>query len=55
MSLAFSSPSTDHGTVNERLPTELGWDIPSEVISIENLNDFSNAVFSSTSFGALEK
>jgi hypothetical protein len=53
--LMSDSPSTDDRTVNERLPTELGWSIPSTVISREDLNNFSADIISATSFDALEK
>ncbi|CAN9219864.1 unnamed protein product [Alternaria alternata] len=40
--------------VNERLPTEIGWTIPSEEISADNLFDFSNDIYAATSYAALE-
>jgi hypothetical protein len=50
----FNSHGTNHQTVNERLPTELGWSIPTTVISLEDLHNFSADVINATSFDALE-
>jgi hypothetical protein len=36
------------------LPTEIGWTIPSEEISLDNLFGFSNDIYSATSYAALE-
>ncbi|CAN9436538.1 unnamed protein product [Alternaria alternata] len=40
--------------INERLPTEIGWTIPSEEVSADNLFDFSNDIYAATSYAALE-
>ncbi|KAI4640594.1 hypothetical protein J4E93_008184 [Alternaria ventricosa] len=39
---------------NERLPTELGWKAPDEVISLDDLMGFSADIYSATSYDALE-
>jgi hypothetical protein len=51
----FYSLSVDHRTENERLPTELGWSIPSTMISLDDLHNFSHEIINATSFSALEK
>ncbi|KAF1941403.1 Cloroperoxidase [Clathrospora elynae] len=38
---------------NERLPTELGWKIPTTVISLDDLNNFSEYIINATSIEAL--
>jgi hypothetical protein len=44
----------DYQTENERLPTELGWKIPSTVISLDDLLGFSQDIYNATSYAALE-
>ena len=52
--MVIRSTHADQRTVNERLPTEIGWTIPSEEISVDNLFDFSNDIYAATSYAALE-
>jgi hypothetical protein len=50
----FNLANANRRTVNERLPTELGWTTPATVIKLEELFNFSNDIINATTFDALE-
>jgi hypothetical protein len=52
--LEFGWTGADYRTVNEHLPTELGWTAPEEVISLDDLFSFSQEIYTATSYDALE-
>ena len=40
----------DWGTENERLPTELGWTTPNDIISTDDLFGFSDMIINATKY-----